>query len=769
MKEMEPIDEGSELHNHHSKAIDPHIIVPMPAPTRFLGPREYEVFIIGSLFRLTEAKKKVYVDDYNGEYVVVLRATGHVDNTLESERTFVCTIQLHARENRPIDAPDLPPAPDVGTDVFLKEANEENEFAGTISAMDPANVATLIITRTKGSGAIIMNDRLVDIKFGNSSATFREAQKCIARAMYFQLVPGVFTWLHHLLLAHENNLVLPQPPLLNQPWMALFPPLNVYQQQALARNATMGDTLADKVSIIEGPPGTGKTKVISMTAINCLVDNSKFLVVAETRHAVHVAADSIFAAMETAGLQGRRVFFIEHIGVEGVDYEIEEAYTGEGELADSGGLQPTAEEPQVQMSDIARARIRQELNRRVGTRTISLTTYIEGRLSQFKETPEGIPHEERDLLRNVQFLQNILVDVTAEAELLVAAHAHHAKAFSNLQEFYIQHHAEGIIVTATTAMARLLRKFRPAILLMDETSQLTEAAAVAVIARFFDRLDKVNLLGDTKQTGPFDNSKAEFDLTTKQDLMTRLMATGVPKTTLLIQYRMHPHIAACVSRLFYRNQLINDASVNHRPADNIWNAFISRFTPECAGRHSVFLSIPPCSMYQPIRGASKINPAHTWMVRQIVANLRMRGAKDADIGIFTTYAAQLKLHRRMPNAGGISMSTIDGAQGKEFNFVILDLVTPGGRAHGLGFVADPKRMCVGISRAKNGMIIIGNMHMHDVPYVNLGARAWRSLIAHHRRVGGLAALSPTAANIRSELQRFGLRSNQYREIVANRT
>ena len=60
------------------------------------------------------------------------------------------------------------------------------------------------------------------------------------------------------------------------------------------------------------------------------------------------------------------------------------------------------------------------------------------------------------------------------------------------------------------------------------------------------------------------------------------------------------------------------------------------------------------------------------------------------------------------------MSTIDGAQSKEFIYIILDLVTPGRRAHGLGFIADTKRTCVSISRAKSGMMTIDNMDMHAV-------------------------------------------------------
>ena len=35
-----------------------------------------------------------------------------------------------------------------------------------------------------------------------------------------------------------------------------------------------------KIGIVEGPPGTGKTRVIGMTAVICLSENHKFLVVA---------------------------------------------------------------------------------------------------------------------------------------------------------------------------------------------------------------------------------------------------------------------------------------------------------------------------------------------------------------------------------------------------------------------------------------------------------------------------------------------------------
>ena len=82
--------------------------------------------------------------------------------------------------------------------------------------------------------------------------------------------------------------------------------------------------------------------------------------------------------------------------------------------------------------------------------------------------------------------------------------------------------------------------------MMDETSQPTEHAAVTVIARVFGRLNEVYLIRDIKQTHPFESSDAELRATIKEDLMSRLIASGVPCTTLFIQYRMHPHITGCV-------------------------------------------------------------------------------------------------------------------------------------------------------------------------------------------------------------------------------
>ena len=52
--------------------------------------------------------------------------------------------------------------------------------------------------------------------------------------------------------------------------------------------------------------------------------------------------------------------------------------------------------------------------------------------------------------------------------------------------------------------------------------------------------------------------------------------------------------------------------------DAVFTSFISRLSARCAGKHSIFLSILPGSIYQPVGGNSKINPANEWITDELV-------------------------------------------------------------------------------------------------------------------------------------------------------
>ena len=99
------------------------------------------------------------------------------------------------------------------------------------------------------------------------------------------------------------------------------------------------------------------------------------------------------------------------------------------------------------------------------------------------------------------------------------------------------------------------------------------------------------------------------------------------------------------------------------------------------------------------------------------------------IGIITPYNGQSKLLKRKFNAvfGSkilhyIDINTIDGFQGQEKDIVIFSCVRAHPKAGSIGFVADVRRMNVGITRARNSLFIVG--HLSSL----MKNEEWKSLI-----------------------------------------
>ena len=70
--------------------------------------------------------------------------------------------------------------------------------------------------------------------------------------------------LRNVLLAPNNNTIrLRNPELLTAVWLDRFPPLNREQALVLARAEDFGTDISQRIMLIEGPPGTGKTGVVA--------------------------------------------------------------------------------------------------------------------------------------------------------------------------------------------------------------------------------------------------------------------------------------------------------------------------------------------------------------------------------------------------------------------------------------------------------------------------------------------------------------------------
>jgi superfamily I DNA and/or RNA helicase len=78
---------------------------------------------------------------------------------------------------------------------------------------------------------------------------------------------------------------------------------------------------------------------------------------------------------------------------------------------------------------------------------------------------------------------------------------------------------------------------------------------------------------------------------------------------------------------------------------------------------------------------------------------------DTTIAILTPYTAQAKVLKQ--TCPGLTVSSIDGFQGQEVDLIIF--VTVRCNQHGgIGFLKDMRRLNRAVTRAKAGLIIIGN-------------------------------------------------------------
>jgi hypothetical protein len=103
---------------------------------------------------------------------------------------------------------------------------------------------------------------------------------------------------------------------------------------------------------------------------------------------------------------------------------------------------------------------------------------------------------------------------------------------------------------------------------------------------------------------------------------------------------------------------------------------------------------------------STINMEQVTMACGAAAQLRAKHP-HASICILSFYKGQHnELLKTLPANLRVDVLTVDACQGSEFDYVILSTVRSNSQGK-LGFVADPQRLCVAISRCKAQLVIIG--------------------------------------------------------------
>ena len=128
--------------------------------------------------------------------------------------------------------------------------------------------------------------------------------------------------------------------------------------------------------------------------------------------------------------------------------------------------------------------------------------------------------------------------------------------------------------------------------------------------------------------------------------------------------------------------------------------------------------------------AEFVNVAEVELVFHVVSGLLKAGRSADSIGVLSFYNAQVnslvhKLNGLLPASG---VGTVDKFQGQERDIMVLSCVRSN-RKSDVGFLRSPQRINVSITRARFGLIIVGNFRTLNCN------RLWRQVIEHHWDVG----------------------------------
>ena len=388
-----------------------------------------------------------------------------------------------------------------------------------------------------------------------------------------------------------------------------------------AQNVALAEVLRDQpLSLVHGPPGTGKTTLI-VAALKKLVEGgTRCLALAESNAAV----DHLAATAAAAGLKVVRVGSPWRIGLSARDLSLDSQ------------VERSLHAPAIQA-------LEKELGRAEGAAKGPLIATL------------------RELRAR------------AEAEVL----------------------AGGEVFAVTLASLARRGPTLPAcpVGVVDEATQAVEPAIWAAVPY----VRRLVLVGDPCQLGPVVLSGSPA---LSRSALDRLLAEGgLPMPMLEVQHRMAQGIAELVRPVYGARWTSHPAAADQDLGIGgpLGTGVAHWIDTAGAGFDEV---VDPASR-------SRSSPGEAKLVGVVVAELCTRGVNPGEIAVIAPYSGQVALLRADPRLAGVEVNTVNAFQGREKRVVICSFVRSNPEGN-LGFVADPRRLTVALTRARCLFVGIGD-------------------------------------------------------------
>ncbi|KAI3533420.1 intron-binding protein aquarius [Colletotrichum filicis] len=495
------------------------------------------------------------------------------------------------------------------------------------------------------------------------------------------------------------------------------------------------------LTVIVGPPGTGKTDVATQV-INNIYHNfpeQKTLLIAHSNQALN----QLFAKIVALDIDARHLLRLGH--------GEEELYT-EGSFSKHGRVESFLENRDRYLLEVNR------LAASIGapgahgnsaeTAGYFHSVYIEPAWTKFIEITKAEETSAADIVGAFPFHQFFsdapqpLFSPEANRETILdvanGCYRHITKIFSELADaipfeilrrdkdkanYLLTNEARIIAMTSTHAAMRrgeiASLGFHYDNVVMEEAAQITEIENFIPLAMQKPKkgqmsLQRVVLCGDHFQNSPVIQSMAfRHYANLEQSLFSRLVRLGVPTINLDQQGRARPSIAS-----LYQWRYPKLGNLPHVESEGEYSVANAGFKYDYQ-----FINVPDYKG----RGETEPTPHFIQNLGEaeyavaVYQYMRLLGYPASKISILTTYAGQRALvkdvlaHRcadktifGMPKI----VTTVDKYQGEQNDYIILSLT----RTSRVGYLRDIRRMTVALSRARLGLYILGRREIFEACY-----------------------------------------------------
>ena len=299
--------------------------------------------------------------------------------------------------------------------------------------------------------------------------------------------------------------------------------------------------------------------------------------------------------------------------------------------------------------------------------------------------------------------------------------------------------ANCVVTTCASAESDTIRQnFFPRVVMDDEAGygHFLEAKATLISRIERGELALAVFIGDTKQLRPVVTSKYvkkadESDFNPFWDQLqtpwfAQLEDAGLEVTMFREQNRMAPGLAEFSNLVFYDGKLRDSPQTDWqlRPTACSVRGLLQYYF-KLPVQHSFAMFNVPHGVTVTTSSTSRVNHqnmAVTWHI--IALMLRRHVCQAMDITIVTPYSAQVVGYTRATKAliagfnkerptidvdfSGIGIRTVDSFQGGEASVVFSDMVVAKMREGNPGFITDPRRLNVALTRGRDATIVVGD-------------------------------------------------------------